>query len=256
MEGYQDKIMEKQDLRVLLIEDNTGDAFIVKFYLDESKYANFELIHEEDLNKGIELAANQKFDIVLLDLHFADSDEINALVKFQKEAPGNFVIVMTGMYTEDMGLDALKLGAQDYLLKGAFDSKVFNNAVRYAYERFKANKEKESLSDVFDRNINRFNFLQELSQFYYFELMDSEQQVFLSTKLNNDFFNCENRELSYQDFVKLFDDNEKVLMALTDVQKKPLTIVTTNFKDKKVKLMISNNLIAPQQYSGVIQFLD
>lgn len=245
--------MEKQNLRVLLIEDNTGDAFIVKFYLDESKYATYEVVHEEDLKRGIELAAREKFDIVLLDLHFADSDEINALINFQKEAPGNFVIVMTGMYTEDMGLEALKLGAQDYLLKGAFDSKVFNNALRYAYERYKANIDRANLSDVFDRNINRFNILQELSDTYYFEVMTEYKQVFVSTRLNMGYIKAEKREFDFEEFASFFSDKEAVMTLLNSISNGETgSKVTTQFLDQPVTIFITNKAVAPGQFGGAI----
>lgn len=247
--------MEKQNLRVLLIEDNTGDAFIVKFYLDESKYANYEVIHEEDLKRGIELAAKEKFDIVLLDLHFADSDEINALINFQKEAPGNFVIVMTGMYTEDMGLEALKLGAQDYLLKGAFDSKVFNNALRYAYERYKANIDRSNLSDVFNRNINRFNILQELSDSYYFEVMVEFKQVFVSIRLNNFIIKSDKREFGFEEFSEFFENKEAILEGLNLITAgEDILKVTTSFFNRPVTVSITGKAIASDQYGGIIHF--
>lgn len=248
-------MIEKQNLRVLLIEDNTGDAFIVKFYLEESKYANYEIVHEEDLRKGIDLAANQKFDIVLLDLHFTDSDEINSLIKFQNEAPDNFVIVMTGMYSEEMGIEALKLGAQDYLLKGAFDSKVFNNAVRFAYERYKANKEKSNLADVFDRNLNRFHLLQKLSQCYYFEVISEIQQVFISTKLNKEVMPSKDREFNYEDFAAFFADADKVKKALSEVKNAQQVTILTKLGDKQVELVISDRTIVEHQYGGILKVL-
>lgn len=248
-------MVEKQNLKVLLIEDNTGDAFIVKFYLQESKYANYEIVHEEDLRKGIELAANQKFDIVLLDLHFIDSDEINSLLKFQREAPDNFVIVMTGMYSEEMGIEALKLGAQDYLLKGAFDSKVFNNAVRFAYERYMANIEKSNLANVFDRNLNRFHVLQKLAQCYYFEVMSETQQVFISTKLNNDFMPSADREFSYDQFAAFFEDADKIKKVLSEVRNGIPPVIKTRMGKKQVELIISDHIIVDHQYGGILKMI-
>ncbi len=196
--------MEKENYKLLLIDDNPGDSFMIKFYLEESAYANFEITHEESLEEGIKRANQDEFHFVLLDLHFENSSGIATLEKFQDETNNLFVIVLTGLYDEELGIQALKLGAQDYIVKGQFDNKSFNNTLQFAYERYLFNFK-------FENNIKRFNYLQDISGHGYYEFLEEVNEVRMASILGFDFLHLDQRDYRVEDFSQLFEDSNGII---------------------------------------------
>lgn len=205
--------MEKEKYKLLLIDDNPGDSFMIKFYLEESAYADFEVTHEESLEEGIKRANEDEFHFVLLDLHFENSSGIATLEKFQDETSNLFVIVLTGLYDEELGIQALKLGAQDYIVKGQFDNKSFNNTLLFAYERYLFNFK-------FENNIKRFNYLQEISGHGYYEFLEEINEVRMASILGFEFLHLDSRDYNVEKFAQLFEDSEGIL-AFYNAPKEP-----------------------------------
>ncbi|HWR57762.1 MAG TPA: HD domain-containing phosphohydrolase, partial [Thermodesulfovibrionales bacterium] len=124
-------------VRVLLIEDNPGDARLIEEMLKHSG-AEYELQWAERLSTGIELLKANGFDVILLDLGLPDSrvpDTLRKLSAIESKAP---VIVLTGLADEAIGAQAVKEGAQDYLIKGQIDKNLLVRSITYAIERRKA----------------------------------------------------------------------------------------------------------------------
>jgi signal transduction histidine kinase len=122
-------------VKILLIEDNPGDARLVEILLDESDFDNYEIINKQSLNDGIELHRQIDFAVVLLDLSLPDSRGFETLERFIQAIPLANVIVMTGLSDKALGLNAVKAGAQDFLMKGGFDPELLAKTLRYAIER-------------------------------------------------------------------------------------------------------------------------
>jgi PAS domain S-box-containing protein len=126
--------MNAQPIRVLLIEDNPGDALLVRHLLAESASGAFAVAHADRLAAGLQrLAAGA--DVVLLDLVLPDREGLAALAAVRAAAPAVPVVVMTGLEDEALGLKSLQQGAQDYLVKGRFESAALARTIRYAIER-------------------------------------------------------------------------------------------------------------------------
>lgn len=122
--------------RILLIEDNPADARIVEILLLESDLANCTIVTRESLEEGLKsLSENDDFAAVLLDLTLPDSIGFSTLEKLLSKFPNNNVIVLTGFNDENLGLKAVQAGAQDFLVKGAFDSIQLSRSLRYSMER-------------------------------------------------------------------------------------------------------------------------
>ena len=120
--------------RILLIEDNPGDARLIEAVLCES--GSVRLAHVDRLARGLDLLALEPFDAVLLDLDLPDShgfDTLTAIVA-QTRVP---VLVMTGLDDESVGLQAIRHGAQDYLVKGRVSDDLLRRSLRYAIERWR-----------------------------------------------------------------------------------------------------------------------
>ena len=134
-------------MHILLIEDNPADARLVRFTLENSSFADFDVHHEETLEAGLQWLIDHQVAAVLLDLSLPDSDGFETLRSLLERHPDTNTIVMTGHSDKAMGLQAVKTGAQDYLIKGEYDSEQLLRALRYSIER-KQNTELKKAHDV------------------------------------------------------------------------------------------------------------
>ena len=133
--------MSEGTIKVLLIEDNPGDARLVEIALSESPSDRFELSIASRLSHGIELLARSRFDIVLLDLSLPDCLPQETVSRIATAAPHLPIVVLTGYEDERFSREVVRLGAQDYLVKGQFDSRLLVRALYYAIERKRSREE-------------------------------------------------------------------------------------------------------------------
>lgn len=123
-------------IRVLLIEDNQYDVVLVREALRESKYDRFQLFTASRLEEGLQLLNNEEIDIILLDLSLPDSSMLNGMIDIQSSCHKIPIIVLTGLGDEEVALQALRLGAQDYLQKGENIFDLLQRTIKFAMERF------------------------------------------------------------------------------------------------------------------------
>ncbi|WP_066376178.1 hybrid sensor histidine kinase/response regulator [Anabaena sp. CA = ATCC 33047] len=122
-------------LKVLLVEDNPGDVFLIQELLKEVNKTKVELQAVEQLSEAFELLASQPFDIILLDLSLPDSQGLDTFVRAYRQAKTIPIIVLTGTDDETLALRAMQAGAQDYLVKGQVTGDLLLRSMRYAIER-------------------------------------------------------------------------------------------------------------------------
>lgn len=122
-------------VRVLLVEDNTGDARLIREFIIDSGGSAFEVEWVKRLDAAIERLRDQAIGVVLLDLSLPDSRGIETFLKLHASAPTIPVVVLTGMADETLAVQAVHEGAQDYLVKGQGDGRLLVRALRYAVER-------------------------------------------------------------------------------------------------------------------------
>ena len=122
-------------MKVLLIEDDLVYASLVEQLLasEAGNELSFEWV--ESLRQGIARVREASFDVLLVDLFLPDSQGINTLVRLQQTAVSLPLIVLTGSDDDRLALEILRLGAQDYLVKGRIDKHGLARAIRYAIER-------------------------------------------------------------------------------------------------------------------------
>ncbi len=121
---------------ILLIEDNLGDARLVELLLGESDLPNCKVTIKTTLEDGIAaLKEDDNYAVILLDLSLPDSQGFETLEHLISEFPNNNVIVLTGFSDKELGLRAVKAGAQDFLVKGDFDGDTLSKSLRYSIER-------------------------------------------------------------------------------------------------------------------------
>ena len=126
---------DQRTIKVLAIEDQPGDLRLIHTYLTENPLGRFILNDAGDLASGIELAKMQTFDVVLLDLTLPDSSGVDTVTRFCTEVSRIPVVVLTGVDQREIGLRAVRAGAQDYLLKSKIDQELLGRAILYAMER-------------------------------------------------------------------------------------------------------------------------
>jgi two-component sensor histidine kinase len=127
-----------KNLTLLMIEDNPGDAALIQELATE--VIPVELIHVDRLAAGRAHLASTAVDLILLDLSLPDSQGLDTFFTAQAQAPHIPIIVLTGLDDETTALEALKAGAQDYLIKGRLDARDLGRAIRYAIERGRAHQ--------------------------------------------------------------------------------------------------------------------
>jgi PAS domain S-box-containing protein len=134
--GSQDpKRAPARPLRVLLVEDSPGDARLIRELLAEAE-AGFDLEWVSRLADGLErLSDGEPLDAALLDLSLPDSQGFVTFEKVRKAAPDVPIIMLTGLADEELAVQAVRCGAQDYLTKSEASGPLIARAVRYAIER-------------------------------------------------------------------------------------------------------------------------
>jgi signal transduction histidine kinase len=127
--------MSSEPIKVLLVEDNLGDARLLYEGLAEALPEQFQMTHVRRLSEALEYLWEETCNVVLLDLGLPDSHGLDTLVVMRAQAPGVPIVVLTGFQDEALAVEALKGGAQDYLVKGQVDSKLLGRSMRYAIVR-------------------------------------------------------------------------------------------------------------------------
>ena len=131
-------------VRVLLVEDDHGDAFLVSELLREEG-APVEVHRAQSLAEGLALLASEPFDCVLLDLGLPDASGLVALERLREAAPHLAHLVLTGDRDDQRGIDAVAAGAQDYIVKGSLGGDGLRRAILYAVERRQADSVRQQL---------------------------------------------------------------------------------------------------------------
>lgn len=143
-------------LRILVVEDNPGDLFLLREFLQSTDLDITEVVHAPQLASAKEILRGGGIDLVFLDLSLPDGyglDSYLALQSYTKQVP---VILLTGLTDTGIAPQALVLGAQDYLIKGDFDEKLLGRAIRYSLERMRnlrfLRESEERYRELFNNN--------------------------------------------------------------------------------------------------------
>jgi signal transduction histidine kinase len=133
-------------MRLLLVEDNPGDARLVREMCREQGLPTDALIHADSLSEAEACLADHEVDLILLDLGLPDARGLDALRRAHAAAPRVPLVVLTGLDDEAVAVQALQQGAQDYLIKGQLETRGLMRALRYAIERKNMEEEIRALN--------------------------------------------------------------------------------------------------------------
>jgi signal transduction histidine kinase len=133
--------MKEKALQILLVEDNAGDARLLREMFSKERPDSFELTHLLRMSEAVTHLARGGVDIVLLDMGLPDGHGLDTVRRAHAVAPGIPLIVLTGLDDEALAAEAMKEGAQDYLIKGQIENRALPRALRHAIERHRMQTE-------------------------------------------------------------------------------------------------------------------
>ncbi|HIK06050.1 MAG TPA: hybrid sensor histidine kinase/response regulator [Trichormus sp. M33_DOE_039] len=131
-----------RSVKILLIEDNIAEARLLQEYLQQAESKQFSLVHVkrlgEALNELRQTSYHNNYDVILLDLTLPDSQGLSSLSSLIGQSPSVPIVVLTNTNDEDLAIEAVRQGAQDYLVKRQVNVHVLVRALCYAIERKQA----------------------------------------------------------------------------------------------------------------------
>jgi len=155
--------MAENRINILLVEDDPEDVWVMRNLLGDRWDAPFQLAHVELLSAAIERCAEQRFDVVLLDLSLPDSRGLETFFAMHAHAGDVPIVVLSGHADQQSAVKAVQAGAQDYLVKGQVNDNVLVRSIRYAIERGRRHRVEEQMRDTSEE----FRAAQEIQQRLY-----------------------------------------------------------------------------------------
>ena len=138
--------MRKLPIKILLVEDNRGDAISIQEMLNETDDTYYDVFHTTRLDDGLKILVKDNFDLILLDLCLPDSEGMDTFNIMKYNADDIPIIVLTGLKEDIFAVSAVGRGAQDYLVKGEIDSELLatsiQNAMKVSWKYYKLIKSK------------------------------------------------------------------------------------------------------------------
>ncbi|MBD2414942.1 hybrid sensor histidine kinase/response regulator [Nostoc calcicola FACHB-389] len=122
-------------VKILLIEDNLASARLLQEFLMQAQSQEFNLVHVKRLGEALQELSQCNYDVILLDLTLPDSEGLSSLPPLISQAPSTPIVVLTNTNDEELAIEAVRQGAQDYLVKRQVNVDVLVRSLRYAIER-------------------------------------------------------------------------------------------------------------------------
>ncbi|MCG8418758.1 MAG: response regulator [Proteobacteria bacterium] len=133
------------ELSLLLIEDNQGDADLFREYLADCPHQQFCITHVTKLDKALTKLAKERFDLIVIDLILPDSSGIATIEQIHGAAPRIPAVVLSGIADDELGQQAMAAGVQDFIHKDALDADSLGRSLRHATERGRLQSQFRSL---------------------------------------------------------------------------------------------------------------
>jgi signal transduction histidine kinase len=127
-------------INILLIEDNLAEARLLQEFLKDGSFKEFNLVHVKRLSEALDAIGKDAstpclYNIILLDLTLPDSQGLESLKPLMARAPCLPIVVLTNINDEQLAIEAVRRGAQDYLVKRQINAQLLTRSLRYAIER-------------------------------------------------------------------------------------------------------------------------
>src|SRR5665213_2361468 len=136
----------ENSLRVLVVEDNAGDVRLLREMFSKENPTSFKMTHAPNMREAISHLEKGEVDIVLLDLGLPDAFGLESIRQVHAAAPRIPLIVLTNLDDEGLAFEALRAGAQDYLIKGQVENRALPRALRHAIQSHRLQVETEFIA--------------------------------------------------------------------------------------------------------------
>ena len=146
--------MDDEHGHILLVEDDLDYAHLLRRMLDDAGDRTFTVTHVTCLRDALaQLAGEKRCATILLDLSLPDSRGSETVSRMQAAAPLMPIVVLTGLDDQSLGLEAIRIGAQDYLIKGHTNARMLARAIDYAAERKRLLEELRQARDGLEQKV-------------------------------------------------------------------------------------------------------
>lgn len=155
--------MAEDRIKILLVEDDPDDVWIMRNLLGDRWDEPFDMVQVELLSAAIQRMSEDRYDVILLDLSLPDSQGLETFFAMHAYADETPIVVLTGFDDERIAVKAVQAGAEDYLVKGQVNDHVLVRSIRYAIERRRRYRAEEAMRDTSEE----FRAAQEIQQRLY-----------------------------------------------------------------------------------------
>ncbi len=215
--------MNNTPIQILLVEDNPADADLLSEILEEADEIQWSLVHVERLKEALHVLSENHFDVVLLDLSLPDKQGLSTVSQTYQAAPDLPIVVLTGLNDKMIALEALRGGAQDFLVKGKIDSDLLVRSIRHAIERSQTLKrlrqseeQLQRLNEELERRVEeQTNELRQKNQYLQSEIAERQR---LEEELRNAL--AKEKELS--------DLKSNIISVVSHEYRTPLATILTS----------------------------
>ncbi len=233
--------MSANGIKILVVEDTPGDVFLIKFYLEELDPDNYEIQSVDNLTDAHYKIERESFDVILLDLHLPDSQGIITLQNSVEKFPNDVFIVLTGLSDEKIGLESVKYGAQDFLVKGRIDSKSLDSSIKFAFERAKLRR----LVKIYGKGLETLEIMNNMLII----IIDKSKSLVYTSKRFQPFFQTERETVdTLEELMAVLDNNQQILNAIQTAGANAVDEFTALVNGKELKLRVSK----PEEFNEQI----
>lgn len=240
--------MNEKRLKVLLIEDNPGDARLIREYLADE--TNISLEWADSLSKGLKLLQNSEFDALLLDLSLPDSHGITTFEKVKEDFPEIPITVLTGLDDREFALDIVRKGAQDYLIKGQVTRNLLTRVIEYSIERKKVEKHLQNENQILETTLESMLERAEKAQIESSARPVEKRDEILCEQSSVHLLTLEQQDMVYKNLRDKFDGGHPVLAVIrmspkrfkAAIERDIETVWLTTNHDKDIVCVVPNDI--------------
>jgi DNA-binding response OmpR family regulator len=219
-------------LKILVVEDTPGDVFLIKFYLEEIDPDNYEIKSVDNLTEAHQMMSRENFDVILLDLHLPDSQGLMTVKHSVEKFPNDVFIVLTGLSDERIGLEAVKNGAQDFLVKGRIDSKSLDSSIKFSFQRAKLKRAVKIYGEALIT-------LESMYQMVIVLIDNARNAVYTSPQFQS-FFGLQQETVdTKEELLEVFGHNPVFVEAIANAQQKEVMDLNMIYRGETLRFKIS-----------------
>jgi PAS domain S-box-containing protein len=251
--------MHRTSTHILLVEDNPGDVLLLRKMLQATPQGTSTIHAVPRLSDGMEYLRKGHADAVILDLGLPDSTGLSTFHAFQARHPDLPIIVLTELNDQEIALQVLRSGGQDYLIKGQINNELLSRSIRYAIERKqlelklrKAKQETEEAARTLEESEQRFRSLFENSPVAIF-ITQPGGTIISANSAATEIFGWTNEEICRLGRAGLIEDNPELVSALEErertgrIHARPLTAIRKNGERFPVEI---DSVILPNKHQN------